>query len=686
MAKQFGVSGNRPVWNQLFTGEHISALDGSSGRAIYDEMARCDAQIGAVTLAITLPILGNTYAVDPASAETRDIEIAEFVEDNLMRRMSMTWRDTLRHILLMHRYGFSVFEKLYRRSADDGKIRLHKLDPRLPPSITGWTYKGDTLDYIEQMGADGQTYKLPIKRCVVFTQNREGDNWEGISSYRSCYGSWLIKNELIKIEAIKQERYGVGLPVATAPEGVYADSDAWTEMETLLQDLHSNEVGYLIKPMGWELEILTPKTGTGGGTDAKKFIKDLNEQISVAFLAQFLQLGTTETGSRALGSSFVDFFLMALQHTADYIVEVLNRFVVRELVDYNWSDVTDYPTLRAAKVKELDYQTLAALQTAGVITADGEVEDAVRVGLGLPERPEDEEPAPEKSKPKEKPEDKPEDEEPEEAPPEPEEEPETEASHSHVQFAEPPEEIAEFVQFAVIESDLDDAIEELLDAVLAIREQQTEQLVRQIVAGKAVRNLTVPDKKDMYDDVVRAFRQQIKAGRAQVRDETKRQNASAKFADPIADDVFVDFVLEELSLMVDGAGEKLKAVIAKIALDLQKAGFAGDALRAELDRVIPQKIGATTWKDLVGTSVNQGWGHGRHLELIKLSDDVERYERYGILDRNLCDVCRSKDVGTTHASLTPDDPDFRVPDSECEGGPGKCRCIIVAIMKREEAA
>lgn len=684
MAKQFGVSGNRPVWNQLFTGEHISALDGTDGRAIYDEMARGDSQIGAVTLAVTLPILGNTYAVDPASDEKRDVEIAEFIEDNLTRRMSMTWRDTLRHILLMHRYGFSVLEKLYRRSADDGRIRLHKLDPRLSPSITGWHYEADTLTYIEQMGTDGQTYELPIKQCVVFTQGREGDNWEGISSYRPAYGPWMIKNKMLKIASIKHERYGVGVPVATAPEGVDSDSDAWAEMQTLLEDLHANEIGYLIKPQGWELDILTPKVGSDGGTNVENFIKQLNEQISVAFLAQFLQLGTTQTGSRALGESFVGFFLMALQHTADYIAEVLNRFVVRELVDYNWSDITDYPTLRAAKIRELDYQTLAALQTAGVITADGELEDAVRVGLGLPERPEDEEPEPAPKKaapPKPKPDDDVDDEEPEE-PEEPAEEPETEASHSHAQFAEPPEEITEFMQFAEIEADLDTATETLLDAVLAIREQQTEQLVRQIVAGKAVRNLVVPGKKDMYDDVVRAFREQIKAGRAQVRDETTRQKEHAVFADPITDNTFVDFVLEELSLLVDGAGEKLKATVAKIAIDLQKAGFVGDALRAELDRVIPQRIGESTWKDLVGTSVNQGWGHGRHLELVKLEDDVERFQRYGILDRNLCSVCREKDL----KEVTTSDPDFRVPDSECEGGPGRCRCIVVAIMKREVAA
>jgi hypothetical protein len=28
-------------------------------------------------------------------------------------------------------------------------------------------------------------------------------------------------------------------------------------------------------------------------------------------------------------------------------------------------------------------------------------------------------------------------------------------------------------------------------------------------------------------------------------------------------------------------------------------------------------------------------------------------------------------------------PEFRVPDQECEGGPSRCRCLVVAVMKSE---
>ena len=74
-------------------------------------------------------------------------------------------------------------------------------------------------------------------------------------------------------------------------------------------------------------------------------------------LAMFINLGTTETGSRALGASFVDVFLQAEQAYADYIAEVITRYLIREWVGYNWGDV-DMPKLVAGQIQPLDIPTL----------------------------------------------------------------------------------------------------------------------------------------------------------------------------------------------------------------------------------------------------------------------------------------------------------------------------------------
>lgn len=667
MAKQFGVSGNRPLFGALQTGEHIGALDGSASRTIYDEMRRSDPQISAVLRAIKLPVIRAEYRVEPASDDNGDEEIAEFVQTNLLEGMSMSWRDTLRHILLHKDFGFSVMEKLYVRSPD-GKIRLKKLDPRLPTSIERWVYKADSLDHIEQIGSDGQTYDLPINRCVVFTENREGDNWEGTSALRAVYGMWLIKNEMYKIAAIKHDRHGVGIPYAV--EGEQATDPQREAIDEILKGLHANEIGHMRLPHGWEAGILT--ADNKGGTDTEGYIKLLNEQIAVALLAQFLQLGSTETGSRALGQSFIDFFLLAMQETADYIADTLNRFVVRELVDYNF-DVDEYPTLVAGQIKEMDFQTVATLQTAGVLSTDGELENAVRRGLGLPERDLEKEP----EKPVPKPTDEPQNDEPE---PEDEEDAPDVAASEGFQLSEP-NETEQLVNLAEVDAQLDLVNAEVATEVLAIRDAQAERIIDQIIAGKAVRNISVPAKKDMYDVVVRAYKQQTKVGRQQVREELQRQGLT-KLADPISDSEFTNLLLEELSLLVEGASDKLKTMIAQIALDLQKTGYSGTTLLAQLELLVRERISDATWEQLVAAAVNEGWGQGRRLELVAQDNEIDHYYRSSILDKNRCSVCRSKH----HKVVTPSDPDFQCPDQECEGGPARCRCLIIGVLRREAVA
>jgi hypothetical protein len=727
------------------TGEHVSALVGTAGQEIYNEMRRSDAQISAVLKAITLPVIRNSYTVEPASDDPRDIEIAEFVKDNLFKRMSMTWRDTLRHILLMKPHGFMPMEKLWMKAAD-GRILLKKLDPRLPWSVDKWNYEGDTLKSIEQVGTDGSRYVIPIDKLVVFTENREGDNWEGMSALRAVYGMWKIKNIMLEIAAIKHDRHGVGVPIAHAPVGVDSGNEAWSNMEEALEDLHADEKSFLVAPYGWEVKLL--EAAHSGGTDTEEFIDQLDHKIATALLAQFLQLGTTDSGNRALGESFIDFFLMSVQETSDYIAEVLTRFVVRELVAYNF-DVDEYPTIHAARISEIDNEALAALVTAGVITSDIDVENNVRAQLGLPERvvEDDEEarsivggavggngvqstalngaqiaslveiiarvkageldietarplirvsfpsipeatidqmlgeataskPESEGRAPNSVTEDaEPEDEEPEDA--------EVEAhDHDHgVELAQIPAEIQSVIEPMQLADQLDTATEDVFMSVFEIREAQADRIITQIVGGRRVRDINVPSKKEMYDVVVRAFRDQVRVGRDQVRSEIRRQVPGIDLADPVSDDEFTELVLEELSLLVEGAGDKLKATIGGIALELQKAGYAGDALRAELDRVVPERIGERTWRDLAGSAVNQGWGHGRQLELVKVDDTVAYYYRSAILDNNVCSICRPKDG----QRVAPGEPDFRVPDQECEGGPGRCRCLVVAVMNREEA-
>ncbi len=387
--RSVGVPGNTGRYGYATTGEYVAKLDGAPGRAIYETMRRSDYQVGAVLSAITLPIRQADYFVEPGSDKSKDKKIAKILEDALLHGMTQPWDDTVRHALLMLPFGFSPLEKVYEYR--DGLVLPRKLDPRLPTSVIRWDMNAakTSLEYMVQRDTDGQEIKIPIEKLLVFTCQKEGDNWEGISLLRTAYKAWYIKDKLEKINAIQHERYGVGIPHTKVPKNVARGSDEWNAVVESLQDIHANEKSYFAEPDGYETDILTPK---GTAPDTLAVIRHYDEAIAKAMLAMHINLGSTKAGAKNLGESFINAFLMANQSVADYIAEVINRFCVRELVDLNWS-VKEYPTFRCKRIHGLDLQAIGYLMQAGVITHDGELENDVRTVLRVPPKPKDAKPA-----------------------------------------------------------------------------------------------------------------------------------------------------------------------------------------------------------------------------------------------------------------------------------------------------
>ncbi len=453
MFGEVGVAGNLGYWGWPDSGEHIRSLEGRLGRIEYDKMRRSDHQVRAVLSAITLPIRQADYYVEPGSKSEGDMQIAKILEDALLREMTITWDDTIRHALLMLPFGFSPLEKVYEERA--GLILPKKLDPRLPRSVHRWQFDQDKrrLTHMVQLDSMGQEHPIPIEKLVIFSTDREGDNWEGMSILRPAYKSWYIKDKLERINGIMHDRWGAGIPSLTPPKGVARGSTEWNAGVELLEQLHAGEKGYVIKPEGWAFEVLGGQKGQG--TDVLASIKYYDESIAKAMLAMHINLGTAEKGSRALGASFIDAFLMATQAWADYIAEVIDRFVVRELVDLNWS-VKEYPHLKVRRIPGLNLDALGFLAQSGLVNNDAELENSLRDVLRLPHREE---------KSKTKP--------PADSAPADDEEPE-------------PDEPAPGEQAAA-------------EQLAAIARKQAAAIAEQLAAGALAHTLRIPAKAEMAD-------------------------------------------------------------------------------------------------------------------------------------------------------------------------------------------
>ena len=187
-------------WLGSSTVEHVEELRGLKALAKYDEMRRTDYQIGAVLKAITLPIRRGNWSIDPGSEDELDIEIAERLQTALFDEMEVTWDDVVRWILLMLPFGFSVLEQVLELR--DGLVLPRKYDIRHPRSIVGEVRNrsGELTHLVQRVGH--VEVDIPVDQLLIFSTDREGDDWRGTSILRTAWKPYLIKDDMERINAL----------------------------------------------------------------------------------------------------------------------------------------------------------------------------------------------------------------------------------------------------------------------------------------------------------------------------------------------------------------------------------------------------------------------------------------------------------------------------------------------------
>lgn len=359
---------------------------------------RHDPQLTAVLAAYTLPIRRATWAVDPAGC--RD-EVVQVVADDLglpilgadaapgpARRRGVRWAGHLRLALLSLVYGFMPFERRYE--IRDGQARLINLGERMPHTVGAIDIHRDgTLKSISQDHAGGRP--IPADRLLWYAHEREGANWTGRSTLRASYGAWLLKHETWRVQATSIRRFGMGIPSVEAPAGSTPAQVA--EAQRLASAMRAGDQAGVGLPAGFRLAI----TGmTGSAPDAMAFISYLDQQMSRSALAGLLDLGQTPNGSRALGESMLDLFLLSLQAIADEVADTATAGTSVNIVDLNWGEAEPAPRIVAADVgqrHEINAEALQKLIDSGALTADPALEAYVRGAWRLPARTQEDAPS-----------------------------------------------------------------------------------------------------------------------------------------------------------------------------------------------------------------------------------------------------------------------------------------------------
>ncbi len=401
----YQVDSTLPGWMNWVaeTNEDNPDLQWPKSINVFDRMRREDPQVKSVLRAVTLPIMRTEWAIDGTGC--RPEVVAHIAGDlglpikgqppmaPLRTKGRFSFKEFLRLALLSLVYGHSYFEQVYDQTSDPGRTHLAKLAWRPPRTISNIEVARDGgLVAIEQGGLLGSgKVRIKVKDLVAFVHEREGANWLGESLLRSAYKMWILKDRVLRIQALTAERNGLGMPVFTVgepPEGDFDQMVEWLDAEIkrgleIVKQARAGEAAGVSLSKGSTFQFV----GVSGKLpDTDKPIRYYDEQIARAVLAHFLNLGT-ETGSWALGSTFANFFTDSLNAVAQNIADVIQQHVIEDLVDLNWGPNEPAPRLVPAAIGEQQQVTAEAIKgliESGAVQVDDGLRAYVRDKFGLP--------------------------------------------------------------------------------------------------------------------------------------------------------------------------------------------------------------------------------------------------------------------------------------------------------------
>lgn len=230
------------------------------------------------------------------------------------------------------------------------------------------------------------------------------------SVLRPAYRSWYFLKRIQEIEAIGIERDLAGFPVMEVPAEITMSSAPpemqaiYNTVKQIVQNVRRDQQEGLVMPQAYDPETKQPlykfSLLSAGGErqfDVNAVILRYQTDIARSMLAEFLMLGSTETGSFALSSDKTRLFSVAIATWLQQVCGPVNQYAIPRLLEVNgFSDqVLEHPpTLVHGDLEKPDLgilgDFLAKLAGAGMpLFPDPELENPLRKLADLPEMPKD---------------------------------------------------------------------------------------------------------------------------------------------------------------------------------------------------------------------------------------------------------------------------------------------------------
>ena len=312
------------------------------GLKLYDEVDR-DPHAGSVLQTRYLAVAGKEWEIIPGGDDELSGKIAGFVSDALEAcNFTQGCQELLQGIL----YGFFVAEIMWtdrQGSWVPGKIMGKH------PRRFSFTMERELRLLTPQNMVEGEP--VPDRKFIVFTWGSSDNPYGRGLGQKMWWPVWFKKNG-IKFWLIFLDKFGMPTAVGEYPPGTPKE-----QQQKLLDAIEAiqTETGVKI-PNTMAINLL--EAARTGKVSYETMCEYMDKQNSKAVLGQ---TSTTEGTPGKLGNeeSQEEVRQDILKADADLLCECLNDTLMKWIVDYNFSNVAQYPKIWIRTKEEGDLKPLA---------------------------------------------------------------------------------------------------------------------------------------------------------------------------------------------------------------------------------------------------------------------------------------------------------------------------------------
>lgn len=301
-------------------------------------MVRIDGQAQGLLNLLKLPLVAAPHELRERDAKS--INIAEFVGQNLfepptMGGMTTTFRYVKSDMAMATLTGFRAYERVWELR-NGGWAVLRKIAPRNPLTIKiKQDRTGGFAGFVQRIPGDPIERNIPVNKALLYTRNKEDNPLYGRSDFLAAFYHFDKLHKLYYIAHIAFQLEAIPVRIGVFPKN--ADKQDKLDFQKAIARLGFDTS--MTMPEGFELEAF----GTNQpGKDMTGLIKHHKEQMSVSFLASFLDhAGGSLARSKVDRNIFADSVQAMLMDMDDHV----NNWVIPDLVRYNFASFK-FPTLR----------------------------------------------------------------------------------------------------------------------------------------------------------------------------------------------------------------------------------------------------------------------------------------------------------------------------------------------------